>query len=342
MRHQRTRLVMLTAIAVALTACGSGADSTTTTSGDSPITTTPIPEPETTETDAGTVPRIGFAWTDTAIEVFKPLKAGADAEATARGYEVLYSNNRADPAVQLADVQTWIGLGVEGLVILPLDPAATKNLADQAIAEGIVVIGYADNIEGQDGSTTFDHVQGGRDLGKNASDWINQNLGGNGNIGLLVLDTVEVGRQRIDSAMEVILAETQSDMIARETAVTAADAYPVVQSMLQAHPDLNVVLCISDDGCLGAARAFEEAGIDPAGVYMAGWDGARPVLEQINAGGYIKAGAALDLMEIGRSIVYTVDNAINGGGDANVLHPYIIVDTSTPDVVQRLIDAYGS
>ena len=112
--------------------------------------------------------------------------------------------------------------------------------------------------------------------------------------------------------------------------------------MLQAHPDLNVVLCISDDGCLGAAQAFKGAGIDPAGIYIAGWDGALPVLEQILAGGYIKADAALDLEEIGRSIVYTVDYAINGGGDPNVANNYVIVDSSTPDEIQRLIDAYGS
>ena len=31
---------------------------------------------------------------------------------------------------------------------------------------------------------------------------------------------------------------------------------PVAQSMLQANPDLNVIFCIADDGCLGAERAF--------------------------------------------------------------------------------------
>lgn len=333
MRYRRGKislLAMIAALAMVAAAC----------SGDTAATTTEADA--TTTTEAGPTPQIGFAWTDPAIEVFIPLKAGALEEAEARGYEVLISNNGGDPAAQLADVQTWIGLGVAGLVILPLDPAATTNLADQAQADGIAVIGYSDNIEDQDGSTTFNHVQGGTDLGQNAADWINENLDGNGVIGLLALDTAAVGRERIDSAMAVIEEQTNSVVAARETAVTAADSLPIVQSMLQANPDLNVILCVADDGCLGAAQAFEAEGIDPAGVYMAGWDGAKPALEQILAGGFIKADAALDLVEIGRSVVYTVDFALNGGGDPNIVHDYVIVDATTPDEVQRLIDSYSA
>ena len=345
-RGSRPLNVVVAVLAMVAAACGSGTADTTTTQAGSETTQpqeTSTTAPEETTTPAGATPQIGFAWTDPSIEVFIPLQAGALEESAARGYEVLFSNNGGDPAAQLADIQTWIGLGVAGLVILPLDPAATTNLADQAQAEGIVVVGYSDPIENQDGSTTFNHVQGGTELGQNAADWINENLGGNGVVGLLTIDTMEVGRQRIDSAVAVIEAETDSVIAARETAVSAADSLPVVQSMLQAHPDLNVILCVADDGCLGAAQAFEAAEIDPAGMYMAGWDGARPALEQIAAGdGYIKADAALDLLEVGRSIVYTVDHAINGGGDPNVLHDYLIVDTSTPDETQRLIDAYDS
>lgn len=342
----RALLAVLTIMAMIITACSPGGDGTDTTESNGSATTE-APATTTTEqgsatTQGGERPTVGFAWTDPAIEVFIPLQAGALEEGEARGYDVLFSNNGGDPAAQLADIQTWIGLGVAGLVILPLDPAATGNLAEQAQSEGIVVVGYSDPIEGQDGSTTFNHVQGGTELGQNAADWINANLDGNGVVGLLTIDTMEVGRQRIDSAVAVIEEQTNSVIAARETAVTAADSLPIVQSMLQAHPDLNVVLCVADDGCLGAAQAFEAEGIDPAGVYMAGWDGARPALEQIQEGGYIKADAALDLMEIGRSVVYTVDFAINGGGDPNVLHDYVIVDQSTPDDLQRLIDSYSN
>ncbi len=352
-RRNRTLIAVAALLAMVAAACSSGTTTTTTagsvtsqgqttssTQGQVPSTTA-AQAPSTTA--ARETPQIGFAWTDPSIEVFVPLKAGALEEAAARGYKVLFSNNGGDPAAQLADIQTWIGLGVAGLVILPLDPDATTNLATQAQEAGVVVIGYSDHIKNEDGSTTFDHVQGGTDLGKNAADWINEHLDGKGVVGLLTIDTMEVGRQRIDNAVKVIEAETDSVIADRQTAVTAADALPVVQSMLQAHPDLNVVLCVADDGCLGAAQAFKGAGIDPSGVYMAGWDGARPALEQIAAGdSYIKADAALDLMEIGRSVVYTVDYAINGGGDPNVVHQYVIVDTSTPGEVQRLLDAYQS
>ncbi len=285
---------------------------------------------------------VGFAWTDTAIDVYKPLIAGAQEEAAARGYEVLESNNGGDPARQMADVQTWVAQGVTGVVILPLDPAATENIGIEAVEEGVIVVGYSDPIPGADGSTTFNHVQGGTDLGQHAADWINANLGGSARVGLLVIDEMAVGRDRIDSAMAVIEAQVEGvTIVGRQTAVSAADSLPVVQSFLQLDPEMNVVLCVADDGCIGAAQAYEAAGIDPAGVYMAGWDGALPALEQVRSNGYIKADAALDLKEIGRSVVYIVDDIRNGEGSANVAHDYVIVDANSGAVLDELIEAYG-
>jgi len=350
-------LVFLALFALLAAACGNddAEESGTQTAGDAADTSEPDDPPPPDDTGgAEEAPQedppeededltVGFAWTDTAIDVYKPLIAGAREEAAARGYEVLESNNGGDAATQIADVQTWVAQGVTGVVILPLDPAATSNSAADAVEAGVIVVGYSDPIEGADGSTTFNHVQGGTELGEHAAAWINENLGGVAKIGLLVIDEMAVGRERIDSAMAVIEEQVADvEIVSRTMAVTAAEALPAVQSMLQLDPEMNVVLCVADDGCIGAAQAFEAADIDPAGVYMAGWDGALPALQQILDGGYIKADAALDLKEIGRSIVYSVDNIRTGEGPADILHEYVIVDADSGQQLDDLIAAYGS
>lgn len=343
-RPIRSAFALGLTLTLVLAACGSdesssdgaGETPSTDSAGGTPSTDAPaVDEPE----EGGA---IGFAWTDTAIEVYKPLISGAREEAAARGYELLESNNGGDVTRQLADVSTWVGQGVTGVAILPLDPSATSNAATEATAEGVIVIGYSDKIVGADGSTTFDHIQGGTELGEHAANWINENLGGSAKIGLLVIDEMQVGRERIDSAMAVIEQETDSEVVSRVTAVSAAEALPAVQSMLQADPDMNVVLCVADDGCTGAAQAYEAAGIDPAGVYIAGWDGALGALSALKeADSYIKADAALDLKEIGRSVVYVIDDIRNGREPTDKVHEYVIVDSNSGQALDDFIAAFG-
>lgn len=285
--------------------------------------------------------RIGFAWTNTAFDVFAPIELGALEAAAERGYELLISNNGGDVAQQLADVETWVGQGVEAITILPLDPAATERVAQDALDAGIVVVGYGNQIPGNQGYITFDNDQGAELLGNAAAEWINDTLGGSAEVAVLTNDTQETARERIDGALAQIESQTDAEVVARQDAVGSADALPVVQSMLVANPNLNVVLCVADDGCLGAAQAFEEAGRDPADVYLAGWDGSRLVLEAIQEGGFIKATAALDLFNIGRAVVEVPANVIEGSGETELNMEYVLADQSVPDTVQRLIDAYG-
>ena len=351
LRSRREVLALAAGAAVAgaagvftLAGCGGdekSSDTTPSTPGSSPDGTTAPTNAPITTTAAAVGGTIGFAWTDTAIEVYKPLIAGAKEEAAARGYELLESNNGGDVTKQLADVSTWVGQGITGVTILPLDPAATTNTAKEAQAAGVIVVGYSDKIEGADGSTTFDHVQGGTALGEHASAWINDNLGGSAKIGLLVIDEMQVGRERIDSAMAVIDEMTTSEVVGRVKAVSAAEALPAVQSMLQADPDMNVVICVADDGCTGASQAYKAAGIDPEGIYIAGFDGALGALNSVKEGGYVKADAALDLKEIGRSVVYVIDNIKNGVEPKDKLHPYVIVDATSGQALDDLIASFG-
>lgn len=284
---------------------------------------------------------LGFAWTDTAIDVYRPIIAGAKAEAEKRNFRILESNNGGDVAKQLADIQTWTGQGVDAITILPLDPAATKNLAQDALDAGIVVVGYGDQIEGNQGYTIFDNAQGGKLLGDAAAAWINENLSGEAEVAFLTNDTQKTAKDRIDLAEQEILAQTDATVVGRVEAASSADALPATQSLLSAHPNLNVVLCVADDGCLGAASAFDGADKDPAKVFLGGWDGALPVLQAIDKGGYIKATAALDLEAIGRSIVSIPANAIDGFGPTEVNNEYVLATKSDPTTLKRLIDAYG-
>lgn len=284
--------------------------------------------------------RIGFAWTDPAIEVYKPIIKGAMDAAAARGYTILQSNNGGDPSKQLADIQTWIGQGVGGIMILPLDPKATGDVAAQAAEAGIVICGYSDPIPGAQCLDTFNHPQGAALLGDAAAKWIVEN-GGDAQIALLTSDKQEVGKLRIDGAMEKIAAAApNAKVVARVDAQSAADSQTAMQSILQANPDVNVVLCVADDGCLGARAAMKAAGKNPDDVFLGGWDGSLQALKDVQAGGMIKAIAALDLYAIGEAVANLPANVMEGKEPTEAMVDYVLADKSDPAIVDRLIKAY--
>jgi ABC-type sugar transport system substrate-binding protein len=286
--------------------------------------------------------QIAFGQPDRTADVYKPLIAGAKLEGRERGYEVLesFAEGRADK--QIAEINTWIGSGVKAMTILPLDEQAMQPAIEKAHEAGIVFVSYSDIIPNADGYTVFDSVQGGEMVGEWVGNWINENLGGEAKIASLLADFHETGRQRIGGAEKKILELAPNvEIVNRTEAVLAPEAFEVTQSVLQANPDLNVVLCIADDGCLGAAQAFAATDRDPSTVCIVGWDGSREVMSRILEGGPIRATGALDLFTIGRSAIWVPANIVEGKEPTNYTSMYELVTADTPELAQRLIDAFS-
>jgi ribose transport system substrate-binding protein len=321
------------AAAAALAGCGSNAGSNSSTSATASAASS---------LGSGKSKGIGFAWTDTTIEVYKPLIRGARLAADAAGYTVLESNNGGDATRQIADINTWISQGVAGITVLALDPKAIGPVLQKAKDAGVAVIGYSDHVPHEDGSDTFDHKQGGKLLGAAASKWINETLGGKANIAYLTLDTLQVGRDRIGSFDDAVKAGSPGvAVVGRQQAVGSADALKATQSLLQAHPEIDVVICVSDDGCGGAMSALKSAGKDPAKVYIGGFDGGRTALQGVVDGGMIKGVAALPLLEIGKAAVNLPINVIDGKQPTSYLAEYVLADASTLSQTRQLIADFG-
>jgi ribose transport system substrate-binding protein len=294
--------------------------------------------------DATPVPiqgQIAFGQPDRTADVYKPLIAGAKLEGQARGFEVLesFAEGRADK--QIAEINNWIGSGVKAMTILPLDEKAMQPAIEKAHAAGIVFVSYSDIIPNADGYTVFDSVQGGEMVGEWVGNWINENLGGEAEIASLTADFHETGRQRIGGA-EKKIAELapNAKVVNRTEAVLAPEAFTATQSILQANPNVNVILCIADDGCLGAAQAVAATDRDPNTVCIVGWDGSREVMKRILEGGTIRATGALDLLAIGRSAIWVPANILENKEPKNNSSKYELVTVDTPELAQQLIDAY--
>jgi ABC-type sugar transport system substrate-binding protein len=286
--------------------------------------------------------KIGFSQPDTSASIWGPLMLGAKQECQARGYELLESHANSVLSAQLSEIQTWIAEGVGAIVALPLDNNAIIPLIKSAHAKGVKFLDYSDNaLPGVDGWVIFDNLQGAKLVGQYAGQWVNQTLGGKAQVALLTHQIQLTGRQRIDGCVAALQAVAPgAKVVAQHEGVLSPDTFPAFQTMLQAHPDINVAICIADEGCAGVEQAFMATHPSAQRVkdmFICGFDGSGPVIKAVGTGGPIRATGALDAVAIGKASIETAANAIEGKTPTKINFPYVLCDVQTTALNKKLL-----
>jgi ribose transport system substrate-binding protein len=286
--------------------------------------------------------KIGFSQPDTSASIWAPLMAGAQQECKALGYQLLESHANSELNAQLSEIQTWIAEGVGAIVALPLDNNAIVPLIKSAHAKGVKFLDYSDNaLPGVDGWVIFDNLQGAKLVGNYAGQWVNQTLGGKAQVALLTHQVQLTGRQRVQGCLSAVQALAPgATVVAQHEGVLSPDTFPAFQSMLQAHPDINLVICIADEGCAGVQQAFMAT--HPSAdrikdMFICGFDGSGPVIQAVGTGGPIRATGALDAVAIGKACIQTAVDAILGKSPTKINFPYVLCDVNTPALDKKLL-----
>jgi ribose transport system substrate-binding protein len=293
---------------------------------------------------AGAKKRIAFSHPDvgTGSDIVPPLLLGVREEAKKRGYDVVIGSGGDSVERQVAEVRTWIAQGFAAVTIGARDPRALAPVIKEAKEKGTVFVSYAATLPGAEGEVTFDNVQGGGLVGDDAARWVNEVKGGKAEVALLEQSTLQGAIDRTHTAAKHLLAAAPgAKIVARQDAVLAPDTLKATQSILQAHPNVSVVICLADDGALGARQALLSAGKDPDSVYVAGMDGGKRNLELILKGhDPIKASGALDIVAIGRASMDVPANIIEGHGPTRWSAQYTLASTQDKAETQRLLAQY--
>ncbi len=154
-------------------------------------------------------------------------------------------------------------------------------------------------------------------------------------VGFMTYATLQITVDRIRSVQEVLKREFPEIRFYEAEGPQAAEALKATQSMLQAQPDLRIVIGCSDDGCLGVRSAFVNAGITGDNIFIAGFDGAKQNLEMIQQKDqYIKAAMALDLVGLGQRSVEIAHTLMEDPEAPEALTkikaPYLLISHETP------------
>ena len=202
-------------------------------------------------------------------------------EAKRLGYTLVETDANEDTAKQIADVDSLIAQGVDILIFPPRESQALAPLVLKAKAAGIPVILIDRDVDHSIAKPGEDYVtfvgSDFVDQGRRAAEWLVEATGGKAKIielkGTTGADPAIDRKTGFDEYLQGSFRGTPTasgpypdmEIIASQTGDFQRDkGRQVMQTLLQAHPDVTAVYAHNDEMAVGAIAALEEAGRKPA------------------------------------------------------------------------------
>ena len=132
-----------------------------------------------------------------------------------------------------------------------------------------------------------------------------------------------------------------AEIVAKQDAIATTDGLSKTLTILQAHPDLNMVLGIEESASEGAYQAFLNRGHkkNDANVFVGGINGTQKALTLVRDGTMYRATAAFDQQLLGEAFV-TLPEKLIGGEEGDLMTPVKLVEQGDP-AIDDLLAAYG-
>jgi ribose transport system substrate-binding protein len=183
---------------------------------------------------------------------------GEDLAAQQEGWTVKHLDANLSPSKQVSDIDTFVNLGVKGIITWTLDPGTVAAAYKRALAKNIPIVdfGSTSNVT----ATVYDERGYGCSMGQKAAKYISGRIPG---AKVLVVGGPPVPSITNYTNCFIKSAKSQGMTILevqKNVNDTAATAQPIVQSMLTKYPNADAIWCYNDPSALGAGAVVKSAG----------------------------------------------------------------------------------
>ncbi len=227
---------------------------------------------------------------------FVQLRAGAQAEAKARGVDLTVTDAQNDASQQANQLQNFTSGNKSSIIVNPVDSDAASPAVRSAITADIPVVAVDRAVSKAKVASLVasDNVSGG----KQAARALAQRLGGEGRVVVLQGTAgTSASRERGAGFTAGIKAYPGIKVLARQPAdFDRAKGLDVMTNLLQAHDDIDAVFAENDEMALGATKAL---GSRARKIPVVGFDGTPDALKAVKAG-TLYASVAQQPRELGR------------------------------------------
>jgi ribose transport system substrate-binding protein len=289
-----------------------------------------------------TTDKIGYSPLTMEFDYFQFIQQGMKQVADQCKAEVLTADPKGDATKQVSDIESLIAGGAKAVSIYSIDPKAVGSAVDAAKKAGVKVIAAVSQFDGADVSVGISDHEFGYQEGLLAGPTLLEAKPGVDKYKVAILNADSLGPNLLDRKKGLTdglaAAGVKFDVVSDVEAWAEDKALSAVETLLQAHPDVDLILTVNDPGSLGAENAVEAAGKqDPkTGTIVMGLGIDKRVLQGVLDGTFPGSVSPAPI-ETGRALA-AVSFALARGDKvpATVVVPVV---TITKDNAQSIMDS---
>ncbi|XWN23056.1 MAG: ABC transporter substrate-binding protein [Roseibium sp.] len=205
------------------------------------------------------------------------------------GWDLIATDAAGSAAKQVADVDSMIAQGIDVLFLPPREEKPLIPAVKKAKAAGIPTFLVDRSVDPNAAKPGEDFVaflgSDFIDQGKRVAEWTIENFKGDKGIIVQLEGTTgsSPANDRKSGFDDRIVEDERFEIVASQSGDFARDlGRQVMETLLQAHPDVNIVYAHNDEMAIGAIQALELAGRKPGeDVLVVSIDGTRDALQAI-------------------------------------------------------------
>lgn len=258
--------------------------------------------------------RMGFAVMDLANPYFVAVSDGFKAQAQKLGIIATVTDSKMDATTQVNAIETFMASKMDIIVCSPVDPKAIEPLVKKAHDAGIKFLSEAQMVPGSDGFITLEEHAYGLVGGKMAGEWLKKNAKGPVEVAILDLPELKPIIDRANGLADGIKEiYPEAKVVANQSASSPETGMKAAETILQAHPNVKVILAINDAGALGAYEVVKSQGKNKEDFYVGGLDATAEALAKMKEGGAYRGTVDIDPKGTGSLCVDTAMKIIKDG-----------------------------
>lgn len=205
------------------------------------------------------------------------------------GWDLIATDAAGSAAKQVADVDSMIAQGIDVLFLPPREEKPLIPAVKKAKAAGIPTFLVDRSVDPNAAKPGEDFVaflgSDFIDQGRRVAEWTIENFKGDKGVIVELEGTTgsSPANDRKKGFDDRIVQDSRFEIVASQTGDFARDlGRQVMETLLQAHPDVNIVYAHNDEMAIGAIQALELAGRKPGeDILVVSIDGTRDALQAI-------------------------------------------------------------
>lgn len=218
-----------------------------------------------------------------------------------------------DPALnvnrQIEQVQEMLDMGIDVLIITPVDLQSVTEILEQAKKQGTIVVVLDTNVQSDelaDCTITSDNYQAGVMVGEYFLSQHEQSR-----ILVMTHEATRSGQERVQGFIDTVSENKNMEIVRRiECEGQLEIAMPRLKQAIEEGVEFDSVFCLNDLASVGAAAALDEKGMLST-VDLYGVD-ASPDSKALIAEGMMRASAAQFPTEIGKEAADVIYRLLDG------------------------------